>query len=127
MRPFGAGSGSVREVVFWGATGQARVLREALSYAGFSLVAIFDNRPVASPFPDVPIHIGEPGFADWLASRGKSPRPSACVAIGGGRGAERLAIQESLRSKGLEMLTVVHPRAFVAADAKLGRGAQILA
>src|SRR5690348_10668320 len=116
MHPHHPGSGSVKELIFWGATGQARVLREALSHANFKLVAVFDNQPLPSPFPDVPIHLGEPGLAAWLADRGRSPRPLACVAIGGGRGSERLTIQRKLQAQGMEPLTVIHSRAFVAAD-----------
>lgn len=117
----------MKEVIFWGATGQARVLREALSYTDMKLVALFDNRPLPSPFTDVPIHLGEEGFASWLAGRGKAPPPFACVAIGGARGANRLAIQLKLEAQGCVPLTVIHHRAFVAADAKLGKGAQVLA
>ncbi len=117
----------MKEVIFWGATGQARVLREALSYTDMKLVAIFDNRALPSPFPEVPIHIGEAGLAAWLAGRGKAARPSACVAIGGGRGAERLDIQRKLEAQGCAPFTVIHPRGFVAADASLGKGCQILA
>ena len=117
----------MKEVIFWGATGQARVLREALSYTDMKLVALFDNRALPSPFPDVPIHIGEAGLTAWLAGRGKAARPLACVAIGGARGAERLDIQRKLEAQGCTPLRVIHPRAFVAADVKLGKGCQVLA
>lgn len=117
----------MKEAIFWGATGQARVLREALSYTDMKLVALFDNQALPSPFSDVPIHKGEDELATWLAGRGKAPPPFACVAIGGARGAERLDIQRKLDALGCVPLTVVHPRSFVATDAKLGRGCQILA
>lgn len=117
----------MKKVIFWGATGQARVLREALDPAEFRLVAVFDNRALPSPFPDVPIYQGQEGLAAWLKSLRKAPELHACVAVGGGRGAERLALQQQLQDQGIRPLTVVHPRAFVARDAELGPGSQILA
>lgn len=113
-------------VIFWGATGQARVLREAIAASG-NLVALFDNRFVESPFADVPIFHGDEGLNSW--ERGyHGPRPvHACVAIGGARGRDRLELQNRLSARGYPPLTVIHARAFVAADASLGGGCQILA
>lgn len=118
---------SMKEVIFWGATGQARVLHEALESTEFRLVALFDNRPLPSPFADIPIYLGQSGFTAWLGTRRGAAPPLACVAIGGSRGDERLKIQQELQRQGLEPLTVRHPRAFVATDAQIGKGSQILA
>lgn len=117
----------MKEVILWGGTGQARVLREALAYADFQVVAIFDNQPIPSPFPDVPIHFRREGFHAWLASRTATTALHACVAIGGSRGSDRLSLLQWLQQHGVQPLTVIHPRAFVAADAHIGDGAQILA
>lgn len=117
----------MKEVIFWGATGQARVLREALASSGFRLAAVFDNRPLPSPFADVPIYLGKDGLSSWLAGRSTSGDIHACVAIGGNRGNERLTVQQWLQKQGMQPLTVVHPRAFVADDAEVGLGSQILA
>ncbi len=115
-------------MVLWGATGQAKVLRECLGLTGPRLLAVFDNDPqVVPPFSDVPLFIGEAGLRAWLA---QTPDPSAVgclVAIGGERGAERLAWQACLESVGLRALVAVHARAFVAASATLGAGSQVLA
>ena len=115
------------DLIFWGATGQARVLKEAIEGAGHRLVAIFDNRAMASPFPGVPISIGEAGFENWAATQPRLGEFLACVAIGGGRGMERLAIQQWLMRKGVAPITIIHRSAFVASDASIGEGSQILA
>ena len=52
----------MNSVIFWGATGQAKVLREALSSSGVELVALFDSRNIRSPFGDIPLFHGETGF-----------------------------------------------------------------
>ena len=114
-------------VIFWGATGQAKVLNEALSSTDASLVALFDNRKISSPFEGVPIYYGETGFNDWIEmSNGASPA-LACVAIGGRYGRDRLHRAQWLSARGYAPLTVVHSRAFVAGDSLIGEGCQILA
>ena len=117
----------MKDVIFWGATGQARVLREALASTEFQLLAIFDNKPRPSPFPDVPVYLGHEGLSFWLANQAMPMKLYACVAIGGGRGIERLTLQQLLQGHGMQPLTVIHHRAFVASDAEIGEGSQILA
>jgi sugar O-acyltransferase (sialic acid O-acetyltransferase NeuD family) len=117
---------SAVEMVFWGATGQAIVLRECLSDK--TLMALFDNsKDAVSPFPDVPLFHGQAGFERWMESR-PAARPLAfVVAIGGHRGTERLRIHDYLKSAGLLPLSACHRTAFVASDAEIGEGSQILA
>lgn len=114
-------------IIFWGATGQAKVLRDALSDGDMKLVALFDNRDIASPFDDTPIFHGETGFLDWEQGYHDRCRVRACVAIGGVHGEDRLARMHWLGNRGYASLTVVHPRAFIAKDALIGDGSQILA
>jgi sugar O-acyltransferase (sialic acid O-acetyltransferase NeuD family) len=116
----------MRPIIIWGATGQARVLAEFLPKLGFELRAFFDNNPkVLSPIPAVPIHYGRDGFLHW---REANPSPAAgLAAIGGEHGEDRLAMQDFLSAHGIEIATAVHPRAFVAGDASIGAGSQVLA
>lgn len=117
----------MNDVILWGGTGQARVLREALEASNFQVVAVFDNQPIPSPFLDVPIYLGQQGFHSWLASRTRTDQVHACVAIGGNRGSDRLLLQEWLQQHGAQPVTVIHPRAFLARNAEIGEGSQILA
>ena len=112
-------------IVFWGATGQAKVLRECTK-GGYELAAVFDNNPnVLPPFPDVPLFIGWPGFEAWRAS---CPDPIAfLVAIGGDFGKDRCEIQQRLVRAGLSPARAIHESAFVADSAIIGIGSQILA
>jgi sugar O-acyltransferase (sialic acid O-acetyltransferase NeuD family) len=124
------GPDGVRDVVFWGATGHAKVLRECLNPTGLKLVALFDNNPkTLPPFSDVPLYFGQAGWLDWLER--KSPASSVPVgflaAIGGQRGRDRVAIQAQAVTAGLQPLTAIHRTAFVAEDARIGAGSQILA
>jgi sugar O-acyltransferase (sialic acid O-acetyltransferase NeuD family) len=114
------------QIVFWGATGQAKVLRELVAREGLILVAVFDNADVPPPFADVPLYRGRDGFAAWHASRG-GDLPHGLVAIGGARGRDRVEIQRFLASHGVFPHVAVHRTAFVADNARLGAGSQILA
>jgi len=92
-------------------------------------VALFDNDPrVRPPFEDVPLFHGRAGFEQWWGSEGCHLGNVGCLAaIGGSRGRDRLDSQAFLEEKGLSPITIVHPTAFVAKSASLGKGSQILA
>ena len=117
------------DVIFWGATGHAKVLWECLKGKDFNLVALFDNNPdVQSPFPDIPLHYGKNGFRQWQKSRSTGTgQVSFLVAVGGALGVARLELQEYLEGNGLSPLVAVHQTAFVAGSAQIGAGSQVLA
>lgn len=115
-------------VILWGATGQAKVLRECLKRMGISVVAMFDNGVhVEPPFPDIPLFYGKDGLKRWLNDGHTDTKYGCLVAIGGTRGRDRIEIQNYLVSVGLEPIIAKHPTAFVAGDVKVGEGSQILA
>lgn len=122
-------SSSPRPLIIWGGSGLAKALRDFAPALGCRVVAIFDNNPHArSPFADVPLYHGKEGFAGWKAGYGGQP-VAGLVAIGGGndRGRERLSLQQYLEEQGVETIQAVHPTAFVANDAIMGKGCQVLA
>src|SRR3954463_4657636 len=92
-------------VVFWGARGHARVLRELLGADGPRLIALFDSDPtIESPWADVPIHHGRAGFDRWRAAQSDVARIGCLVAIGGHRAADRIGLQRDLVAAGLTPL-----------------------
>jgi len=114
----------MRDVILWGGGSQAHVLNECLFDTGTKIVAVFDNTAVAPPFPDIPFYVGEEGFRSWMKTRRASNDLYFLVAVGG---THRLELHDWLVGEGLLPLTVVHRAAYVAADAALGPGCQILA
>ena len=116
----------LRPIIFWGGTGQARVLNECIAKR-FKLMALFDNdEQVSSPIPNAPLAHGREGFLKWRASN-RLPGIGFLVAIGGDRGADRLEIHDFLVDQGLNPITAIHTKAFVALDAEIGASCQILA
>ena len=116
----------MKKIIFWGATGQAKVPRECISHYDISLIALFDNNSnLISPFDKVPLMSGE-GFKTWIQQQ-YSPRSIMfLVTIGGNRGKDRLEIHEYLKSFGLSPYIAIHPTSFVAKNAKIGEGSQVL-
>jgi sugar O-acyltransferase (sialic acid O-acetyltransferase NeuD family) len=118
----------MKQIIFWGATGQAKVLRECLQGLPIRLVALFDNNEnLVSPFDDVPLYYGKKGFEKWRSSAKSNNQVGFLAAIGGDRGKDRIEIQEYLESQGLIPLVAKHRTAFVADNAQIGLGSQILA
>jgi sugar O-acyltransferase (sialic acid O-acetyltransferase NeuD family) len=117
----------LKPIIFWGATGQARVLREFIGSTGYELVALFDNNQSASsPFAEIPLFYGIVGFMSWKQSCSHA-NVAGLVAIGGSSGQARLEIQRFLEQQGIQPARAVHPTAFVASSAVLGPGSQVLA
>lgn len=115
-------------IVLWGATGQAIVLAELYGRLGTPVVALFDNdRSASSPFDGVPIYYGRDGFLCWLEGYDRSVRVEGLAAIGGAHGEARIELGAIFEAAGIPLATAVHPTAFVARDAQLGSGSQILA
>ncbi|PWB64637.1 MAG: sugar acetyltransferase [Bradyrhizobiaceae bacterium] len=117
----------MRDLVLWGATGQAKVLAEFAERAGYRVVALIDRDPAVSPpLPDIPLYVGQDGFECFMRRRGSGPL-WGLAAIGGMRGRDRVEIHGLFESRGITIPTLVHPEAYVARSARLGVGAQILA
>lgn len=115
------------DIVFWGATGQAKVLYEALMGSDNRLVALIDNRVLVSPVAGVPVLLGEAGFTAWHSQQAIPSELLFAIAVGGVRGADRVELFNRMKRHGLRPHTIVHRTAFVAADASLGEGCQVLA
>jgi len=119
---------TLKPVVIWGARGHALVLVDLLVSAGLRPIAFFDNDPRSkSPVGGVPIYHGDRGYASWTRQKKGRRRIACAVAIGGGRGDDRLRILRRLAADGLHPATLVHPAAVVASSAEIGLGCQILA
>src|SRR5437763_17209404 len=96
-----------KPIIFWGATGHARVLREFIGQLGYELTALFDNnKSVTSPFPDVPLYYGVAGFSEWKKKE-MNAGTSCLVAIGAARCRDRVEIQRFLQYDGIEPIIAV--------------------
>lgn len=115
------------DIIFWGATAQAKVLHEFIERVGFRLIALFDDNPsLQSPFSDVALYHGFDAFLKWKSQHGRTGIASL-AAIGGARGKARCAIQEVMEQHSFFAATLIHPSAVIAHNTSIARGSQILA
>lgn len=115
-----------RRYAIWGSSGHAKVLTGVIGRIGGRVLATFDNNRDALPLRDVPLYIGESGFARWLGSQEEAGEVHALVAIGGSHGAERVQILRHMVSSGLKSGPLVDPQARVDETAGIGGGCQLL-
>jgi sugar O-acyltransferase (sialic acid O-acetyltransferase NeuD family) len=114
-------------VLLWGGTGQAKVLRPILAAQGYAVAAVYDRDPrIAKPFSDVPLLSGPSALDQWLGRNPGVVRWFA-AAIGGDKGRDRLEVADMLLGRGIEPVTAIHARAWVADSAALGAGCQVMA
>ena len=114
------------EIIFYGGTGQAKVVRPIVEYYGSKLVAVFDDSPnLEKPFQDVPLYLGSE-LKEWVKNR-KELELGFCVTIGNPHGRTRIKLHHELEGEGLSPITLVHPTAFISKNAKIGVGSQIMA
>lgn len=113
-----------KRLVVWGATGQAIVLAEFVEQLGYKIVALFDQNVMATPING--LHVRPPSeFARWAAEQ--VGELFGVVAIGGDHGGARKLVAGLFTGMGIKLATLVHPSAYVARDALLGDGVQVLA
>ena len=115
------------KVILWGGTGQAKVVRPIIEYYGTKVVAVFDDTPgLQPPFPDVELYGGQEEFREWIEHQ-RREEIGFCVAIGNPHGRVRLRLHDLLVEEGLSPTSLAHPTAWIADNAVIGAGAQILA
>ncbi|MDH5350198.1 MAG: acetyltransferase [Betaproteobacteria bacterium] len=116
-----------RRVVLWGGTGQAKVVRPIIEHWGGKVAAVIDDTPgLPAPFPDVPLLLGWAGFESWMRAHG-AEATGFCITIGNPHGRARLRLHDQLVKAGLTPVPAIHPTAWIADNARIGEGVQIMA
>ncbi len=115
-------------VIIWGGTGQAKVVRPIIEHYGSKVVAVFDDtHNLLLPFLDVPLFVGWAGFQQWIQDYPQRAEIGFCVAIGNPHGRVRVSLHERLSAEGLKAITLAHPSAQIAPNARIGEGCQLMA
>ncbi|MBT3514001.1 MAG: acetyltransferase [Nitrospina sp.] len=115
-----------KEIIFFGGTGQAKVVRPIIEHYGSKLIAVFDDTPnLEKPFHDIPLYLGSQ-LKEWIQNK-KKTELGFCVTIGNPHGRLRIKLHDKLENEGLIPITLAHPTAFISPNAKIGVGSQIMA
>lgn len=113
------------KVVFWGASGHAKSVAEALGYnPNIEIVGYLDdvNPERHGQFFEGKRILGGQEQLDLLKAQGVT----TCI-LGFGHCLRRIEIGQMLGAKGFQLLRVLHPKAILASDAVIGDGAVVLA
>jgi sugar O-acyltransferase (sialic acid O-acetyltransferase NeuD family) len=116
-----------RDLVIWGGTGQMRVLNEFVASQGYSIIAIIDRSLTETPLPCSILLRDQADLETWLNRREETSAIYGAVAVGGGNGKDRQTLARTLEERGVTIVSLIHPTAFVAVNSTVARGAQILA
>ena len=115
-----------QKLIIWGGTGQSIVLEEFLCEE-YDILAIFDNnKNCGSPFDKVPVYYGMNELDDFLKDV-HLEKIHFIVAIGGGHGKVRLNLHNELIRRGLIPISGIHPTSYIAKNATISEGCQVLA
>jgi sugar O-acyltransferase (sialic acid O-acetyltransferase NeuD family) len=116
------------QVILWGGTGQARVIRPIIEGHGSKVAAVFDDTiNLTSPFPDIKLYCGISGFREWIEAQSSLQGIGFCIAIGNPHGRVRLKYHERMITAGLLPITIAHHSAQIAANSAVGEGCQFMA
>ena len=114
------------EIIFYGGTGQAKVVRPIIEYFGSKLVAVFDDtHNVKNTFQDIKLYPGSE-LNNWIEEN-KKEELGFCITIGNPHGRIRIKLHQKLKAKGLKPVTLAHHTAFISQNTKIGAGSQIMA
>ena len=114
-----------RKAVFWGASGHAKAVADALRYVpDIEIVGYLDDVNTdrhGQVFEGKPI-LGGSEQLDVLKEQGITS-----FILGFGHCQRRIEVGEMLTARGFDILTVVHPKAVIASDVSMGPGVVVLA
>ncbi|MFH1761548.1 MAG: acetyltransferase [bacterium] len=112
-------------IILWGGTGQAKVMRPIIEHYGSRVAAVFDDTAdLLSPFPDVKIYHGWDNFRNWIKNHNPE-QYGFCITIGNPHGNIRRDYHKRLLQHGLSPVKLIHPECFISKNAEIGAGAQV--
>ena len=116
-----------KEIILYGGTGQAKVVRPIIEYYGSKVIAVFDDTEnLKPPFLDVDLYYGYKAFLKWKETIDVT-EIGFVITIGNPHGNVRLDLHKKLVNEGLKPVTIIHPYAVIADNCDIGIGSQIMA
>jgi sugar O-acyltransferase (sialic acid O-acetyltransferase NeuD family) len=112
----------MKNVIVWGASGHAKVIKNALSDDS-KIIAYIDMYIPDKTFLQCPVYSS---FERYLDSQDFEISTHFVIAIGGDKGKERILIKEKFEKYNILPTTVIHKTAWVDETAIIEEGAQIL-
>jgi len=111
-----------KNILIYGAGGHGKLVADVLLARNELLEGFVDDNPATSGSTILGLNVFT---TEWLWQQPDQRDISIVLGVGNNRA--RKAIAERCRSAGMEILTVIHPTAVIAASAHIGEGAAIMA
>lgn len=114
------------KVVFYGGTGQSKVLRPIVENLGSIVSLVIDDTPdLVSPFDDVLLVQGMEGFKKWFKGR-NSNEYTFIAAIGNPHGRVRSRLSAEFEAMGFDISSVAHKSVIFESNVKIGKACQLM-
>jgi len=114
-------------VILYGGTGQAKVVRPIIEHYGDKVVAVFDDTTeLDPPFEDVPLYCGYESFLNWKDNNDPS-KTGFVITIGNPHGDVRLMLHNKFVEYGFIPYDVIDPSAIISKNCSFESGIQIMA
>jgi sugar O-acyltransferase (sialic acid O-acetyltransferase NeuD family) len=116
-----------KEIILYGGTGQAKVVRPIIEYYGSKVIAVFDDTEnLNQPFENIDLFTGYESLLKWKETINVN-EIGFVITIGNPNGNFRLDLHEKLIKEGLKPVTIIHPEAIIADNCEIRAGSQIMA
>lgn len=111
---------SAKKIVVFGAGGHGKVVMDIATQCGYEVLGFIDDDPEAARLRSSFIVLGD---RNWIRAANPS---EVCCALGIGRNNLRMEIAQFVTGCGMELPTLVSPRAMVSASVDLGAGVVVM-
>jgi len=115
----------VKKIMFFGGTGQAKVMRSLADSVG-KLMAVLDHTcDMYAPFDDVDFYNGQFCYDEWKQNTPDFREYYFVVTIGNPHGKVRQQLSKKLINDGLKPISLIHPTSIIEDSATIGSSVQI--
>lgn len=116
-----------KEIILYGGTGQAKVVKPIIEFYESKVIAVFDDTiGLEPPFKDVKLFCGFESLLEWK-EKVASEKIGFSITIGNPYGNVRLKLHDKLVRLGFTPTIIIHPESIIAKNCEIGDGSQIMA
>jgi sugar O-acyltransferase (sialic acid O-acetyltransferase NeuD family) len=113
-----------KKIIFYGGTGQCKVMRELADKFGKLVAVLDDTENMVPPFDDINFYCGKDCYRQWEKTKTEE-QYYFVITIGNPNGQVRREKAHFLIKKGLKPLSLIHDSAIIGSNVTLGEGLQI--
>jgi len=113
------------KILFYGGTGQSKVMRPLADKVGSLEVVLDDSKIINPPFEDIECYNGNKCFENWKKNTKDYKEYFFVITIGNPYGKIRRNLSHKLTQEGLKPLSLLHPTSIIEKNASIGTSFQL--